>query len=83
VWVASSPSRDFREAKWERRAATRKNDAFTYLIDIPKTGYIAAFGEASYSWSGGSFRLSTDVRIFSSSSAPKAGKPTGKRESLP
>lgn len=83
VWVASSPSRDFREAKWERRAAARKNDAFTYLIDIPKTGYIAAFGEASYSWSGGAFRLSTDVRIFSSSSAPKAGKPTGKRESLP
>ena len=83
VWVASSPSRDFREAKWERRTAARKNDAFTYLIDIPKTGYIAAFGEASYSWSGGSFRLSTDVRIFSSSSAPKAGKPTGKRESLP
>jgi PhoPQ-activated pathogenicity-related protein len=83
VWVASSPSRDFREAKWERRAATRKGDAFTYLIDIPKTGYTAAFGEASYSWSGGSFRLSTDVRIFSGASAPKAGKPTGKRESLP
>ncbi|MGC8834293.1 MAG: hypothetical protein ACP5R4_09585 [Armatimonadota bacterium] len=80
--MSSSPSRDFRNAKWERRrTVVRKGDAFVYILDIPKSGYTAAFGEATYSWSGGSFRLSTDVRILSSASAPKAGKPAGKRES--
>ncbi len=64
AWVASSSTRDFRDAKWEKFKMTQENGSYIYKQERPTEGYAALFGEAIYFENGKKFFLSTNVNIF-------------------
>jgi PhoPQ-activated pathogenicity-related protein len=64
VWIANSPTRDFRDATWEAFEMTPQPSGYVYTRDKPTEGAVALFGEAVYASGAGSFSLSTTVRIF-------------------
>ncbi|HEX28584.1 TPA: hypothetical protein ENG04_00700, partial [Candidatus Poribacteria bacterium] len=71
AWVAKSPTRDFRDAKWESIPMSKGgNETYRFELERPQDGYAAMFGEAIYrTGDGKQFFLSTQVAIFK-----KAGK---------
>lgn len=64
TWIASAPTKDFRDAKWEAFEMTPQPHGYVYVRDKPPDGAVALFGEAVYATEAGSFPLSTAVRIF-------------------
>jgi len=66
IWVATSPTKDFRQSKWTAVAMTRNGNTLAGDVPKPATGSIALFGEATYSLDGTAFNLSTAPRIYSS-----------------
>lgn len=48
AWVATSPTRDFRESKWKSHTFSRRNDEASFAFKLPGTGYLAMFGEAVF-----------------------------------
>jgi len=64
VWVASAATKDFRDARWEKKAASLKNGSYLFTLTTPKKGYAALFGEARYTRGGQGFHLSTQVQII-------------------
>jgi len=64
VWIAQSPSRDFRRASWQPIVARREGDR--WISDVPAAAeqFVAMFGEAQYAGPAGTFSLSTPVRIL-------------------
>jgi PhoPQ-activated pathogenicity-related protein len=70
AWVATSPTRDFREAAW--RSAPTRSDGQVAVYDLPdvEAGYAAVFGEAQYAGEELPFYLSTNVQIVSAQEAP-------------
>jgi PhoPQ-activated pathogenicity-related protein len=64
AWVATAPTRDFRDARWE--AFEMPAEHHRYVHRRPKRGgYITAlFGEVEYAAALGSFALTTTVRLF-------------------
>jgi len=72
VWLADSPTRDFRKSTW-RPAPTRTEDgAFVYDLKRPDSGHVALFGEIIYDRNGSSLFLSTNVRLLHSAKAANA-----------
>ena len=65
AWIATSPTRDFRQAKWSSRPALADGEAYIYEMDIPTDGYAALFGEAVYKSESLPYYLSTNVKIIS------------------
>jgi PhoPQ-activated pathogenicity-related protein len=64
AWVASAPTRDFREAQWTSRPMQTDGDGFIYDLPLPEAGYRAVLGEAVYeNGASPSLYLSTNVRI--------------------
>jgi PhoPQ-activated pathogenicity-related protein len=63
AWIAKSPTRDFRDAKWEKHEMKLEDSAYRYKLIEPEDGYAAIFGEAMYNSDGKEFFLSTNVRI--------------------
>jgi PhoPQ-activated pathogenicity-related protein len=76
AWIATAPTRDFRDAKWASFATTADGDAFTYTLPIPERGFAAMFGEAAYENTPAPLFLSTNVRIVTREPAktPATGK---------
>lgn len=66
VWTASSPSLDFREARWEAKELKAKDGVYEFLLPSPKEGYVAMFGEARYKIDGIEYAQSTTPKIESS-----------------
>jgi PhoPQ-activated pathogenicity-related protein len=64
VWVASSPSLDFREAKWEAKEIKGKNGVYEFTLTRPKEGYSAMFGEVRYKIGDIEFAQSTTPKIL-------------------
>jgi PhoPQ-activated pathogenicity-related protein len=64
IWTTTSASRDFRDSKWESRAATVENDSYSFDLPKPATGFAALFGEAVYDSDGVPLFLSTNVKII-------------------
>ena len=64
VWVASSPSLDFREAKWEAKEIKGKNGVYEFTLTRPKEGYSAMFGEVRYKIGDIEFAQSTLPKIL-------------------
>jgi PhoPQ-activated pathogenicity-related protein len=64
AWVATAPTRDFRDARWEAFEMPAEHDR--YVHRRPKRGgYITAlFGEVEYAAALGSFALTTTVSLF-------------------
>jgi PhoPQ-activated pathogenicity-related protein len=73
AWIASAPTRDFRNAQWESRPAQGNGDGYVYDLPLPESGYSAVFGEAIFeNGEAPSLYLSTNVRIVPSAQADAA-----------
>ncbi|MCY2952482.1 MAG: PhoPQ-activated protein PqaA family protein [Planctomycetota bacterium] len=64
VWVATSPTRDFRQAKWTSSPMGAVDGRFEHVTKAPQQGYTAAFGEAVYEIDGRRLNLSTTIRVI-------------------
>jgi PhoPQ-activated pathogenicity-related protein len=69
AWVATSPTRDFREAKWESRPAELVDGTLRYDLPEPKDGFAALFGEAKFETGSLPYYLSTNVKIIAGDGA--------------
>ena len=63
LWVAKSPTRDFRNAKWEERPATIDKETVTGEVDAPSDGCTAFFGDLDYEIDGIKYHLCTQMRV--------------------
>lgn len=69
AWVATAPTRDFRQAQWKAVTMTTNGKGHSFDLPLPESGYAALFGEAEYDDGGFPYYLSTNVRIVSPASA--------------
>jgi PhoPQ-activated pathogenicity-related protein len=64
AWIATAPTTDFREARWEAFMMHREPSGYIYR-HAKRSGQITAlFGEAEYSADSGPFVLTTTVSLF-------------------
>ena len=63
AWIASSPTRDFRQSRWTSFDMDADGDAFLYKLPTPKSGCTAIFGEAVFGGEPLAYYLSTTMRI--------------------
>jgi PhoPQ-activated pathogenicity-related protein len=63
LWVAHSPTRDFRNAEWQERSASVDGTKITGEVPSPKEGFSAVYAELDYSIDGIDYHLSTQVRV--------------------
>ena len=63
LWVAASPTRDFREARWTAKPADIQNGTIAGEVPPPETGYVAFYGELDYKIDELSYHLSTQIRV--------------------
>ena len=75
VWLATAPTKDFRESKWVAQDVPAAEGKYVYNLAVPSVGYAAVIGEAVYKIDGPPFYLSTNVRIVG---GPKADEVGGK-----
>jgi PhoPQ-activated pathogenicity-related protein len=61
-WLATSPTKDFREAKWESFPMEESAGRYRFERELPRSGYAAFFGEAEFD-EGGTIFLSTNLRV--------------------
>ena len=73
AWIATSPTRDFREAKWKSYPAELAEESYRYELEIPAEGYAAMFGEAAFEAEGVPYFLSTNVKIVESAAVAMGG----------
>ena len=70
AWIATAPTKDFREAQWKSTPARRTKDGYVCELALPTTGYAAMFGEYVFqSDSGLPYYLSTSVKIVEPAAA--------------
>ena len=63
-WTATSPIRDFRQAKWESRALEQAGGQWLAQVGKPATGYAAMFGEVVCDISGREAPLCTTIEVI-------------------
>jgi PhoPQ-activated pathogenicity-related protein len=64
LWIAHSPSKDFRQAKWRSETLTASDCGFLAVVPKPEQGHVAFFGEAQFDNQGTPFALCTLVRRY-------------------
>jgi PhoPQ-activated pathogenicity-related protein len=65
LWTASSPTRDFREAKWTSAPMEKAAGGFEGALAAPADGFAALFGRLTYRGSlGGPYTLATNVEVI-------------------
>jgi PhoPQ-activated pathogenicity-related protein len=73
AWIASAPTRDFRNAQWSSQTAHANGDGYVFDLPLPASGYRAVFGEAIFeNGESPALYLSTNVRIVSPASVDAA-----------
>lgn len=75
AWTASSPTRDFRDAHWASQPIEPSDGVYHCELPLPKTGFAAIFGEATYDGRGLPYYLSTNVKIVGSEAQPSEAAP--------
>jgi PhoPQ-activated pathogenicity-related protein len=63
LWVAESPSRDFRTAEWRDRAVDISGGRVVGEVTTSQNNYLAFFAELDYEIDGLKYQLSTQIRI--------------------
>jgi PhoPQ-activated pathogenicity-related protein len=63
LWVAKSPTKDFRKATWEEKPATLDKETATGVVDPPADGCLAFFAELDYDIDGIPYHLCTQMRV--------------------
>jgi hypothetical protein len=71
AWVATAPTRDFREAKWQSAPMRTEGAQQVFELAVPAHGFAALFGEAEYAAEDAPYFFSTNVRIVSAPSPAK------------
>lgn len=66
AWIATSPTRDFRDAAWSAHLLRRQDHdgGYRHQLPMPAQGYAAMFGEAEFDTQPSPLFLSTNVRII-------------------
>jgi PhoPQ-activated pathogenicity-related protein len=65
VWMATSPTRDFREARWRSKLCKRQRESYICSTGRAKSEYTAAFAETSFQDPGAPvFSTSTTVCLL-------------------
>ena len=64
AWVATAPTRDFRDARWEAFEMQTEHQRYVHRRPLRRGEITAIFGEAEYTADPGPFSLSTTVRLF-------------------
>ena len=59
LWVTRAADLDFRPAKWDAAALELKDGAYSGSVDLPASGDLALFAEATYGAAGGAYTLTT------------------------
>lgn len=68
LWVAASPTSDFRPVPWSERKAEVSAGGLVGVVERPVDGWLAFFGELDYEIDGIPYKLATQIRVV------KAGK---------
>lgn len=63
AWVATAPTKDFRNSHWTSYPTELKDGAYRYKRPLAGDGFTAVFGEAVYPTEGIPYFLSTNVKI--------------------
>jgi PhoPQ-activated pathogenicity-related protein len=63
LWIAQTPTEDFRTAKWRQQAVTLSNGRVVGEVTPPDKGRLAFFGELDYEIDGLHYHLSTQMRM--------------------
>jgi PhoPQ-activated pathogenicity-related protein len=63
LWVATAPTRDFRESRWEEAKAMLSKDGMVGEVEPPKEGCLAFYGDLEYEIDGLRYHLCTQIRI--------------------
>ena len=63
LWIAQTPTRDFRAAKWTEQAVSFSGGKMIGEVSLPDNGHVAFFGELEYAVDGLRYRLSTQMRM--------------------
>jgi PhoPQ-activated pathogenicity-related protein len=64
AWLAESPTRDFRDARWSSQPMQSKGDGHEFVLPLKTDGMQAVFGEAVFATDRVPYFLSTNVRIY-------------------
>ena len=64
AWVATAPTRDFRDARWEAYEMPAEHDRYVHRRPMRRGHITAIFGEVEYTAEPRPFFLSTTVRLF-------------------
>ncbi|MGQ9576799.1 MAG: PhoPQ-activated pathogenicity-related family protein [Thermoguttaceae bacterium] len=64
LWVAQSPTKDFRKAQWHSRPMEQQADALVGQVARPRQGHVALFGQMHFEFQGLPYCLSTTVRWY-------------------
>jgi PhoPQ-activated pathogenicity-related protein len=64
AWVATAPTRDFRDVRWEAFEMQAEHDRYVHRRPMRRGHVTAIFGEAEYPADPEPFFLSTTVRLF-------------------
>lgn len=62
LWLATSPTKDFRDAEWKPLALESKEGTYLGEVEQPKSGHVALFGEVLYQSGPLEYSLSTQLR---------------------
>jgi PhoPQ-activated pathogenicity-related protein len=63
AWIATSPTKDFRDAKWSSETISAAGGVYKFQQPLPAAGYVAMFGETMYAGDAAPYYFSTNVQI--------------------
>ena len=66
LWVAKSPTRDFRQARWVEQPAEINDGTVTGQVAPPEDGYLAFYADVDYKIDELPYHLSTQIRVVGS-----------------
>jgi len=73
AWLAESPTRDFRDARWSSQPMQPNGDGHEFILPQKTEGLQAMFGEAVFDTDRVPYFLSTNVKIFGQPAKATAG----------
>jgi PhoPQ-activated pathogenicity-related protein len=72
LWVAQSPTRDFRKARWEEKPVKVIENHVEGQVAFPRSGFLAFYAELDFQIESLPFHLSTQMRVVGQT-APGGG----------
>lgn len=63
MWVVQAPTRDFRLTPWSPKDMVLADKTAAGEVELPKSGWLAFFGELEFDEEGLTYQLSTQLRV--------------------